>query len=121
MPSQTISQAAIHGALGERLQHLLNELVRKKRIPHAVLGVARGDGSGWWTGAAGDGTPMTPDRPYFIASVTKLYIATVILQLYEGGDLGLDGRMVDYLGDAVEGIHRIDGTDYTPAITIRKK
>ncbi len=108
-----------------RLQQLIDRQVARKRIPHAMLGVARGDGSLRWIGAAGtaypDGTPMQPDTPYFIASVTKLYIATLILQLYERGDVDLDERAVTYLGrERIDGIHRAKGFDYTPLITVRQ-
>jgi len=37
------------------------------------------DGSFQWSGAEGiadpDGTPMTPEPPYFIASITKLFMS----------------------------------------------
>jgi D-alanyl-D-alanine carboxypeptidase len=36
-----------------------------------------------------------PHDPYFIASSTKLYIATLVLQLHEAGIIHLDDRLVD--------------------------
>ena len=57
-----------------RLQALVDHQVAKRRIAHAVLGLARGDGSACWVVAAGQaspGVPMQPDTPFFIASVTK--------------------------------------------------
>ena len=80
----------------ERLAHRLDELVRRlaarKRVPHAVVGVERGDGFRW-AGAVGDagpgGPPIRADTPFFIASVTKLCIATVVMKLHEGGQVRL--------------------------------
>ena len=34
---------------------------------------------------------MTVDTPFFLASVTKLYIATIVLRLAEEGTLEVDG------------------------------
>jgi D-alanyl-D-alanine carboxypeptidase len=123
MTSRASSYPRDHPA-GERLQSLVDRLVAKKRIPHAVLGVSHGDGSSRWVGAAGDaypdGTPMRSDTPYFIASVTKLHIATLILQLVEEGKVFLDEPMVSYLpSGSVDGIHRLKGVDYTGQVTVR--
>jgi D-alanyl-D-alanine carboxypeptidase len=71
----------------------------------------KGDGSFSWSGAAGiagqDGqVSMTKDTPIFIASITKLYTATVIMQLYEKGALSLDDPMSKYLSEQlIRGIH----------------
>jgi D-alanyl-D-alanine carboxypeptidase len=109
--------------VGERLQGLLDRLASRSRFGHAVMGIERGDGSFRWVGAAGaadDGSPLSPDTPFFIASVTKLYIATLILQLHEQGEIDLDAPIGAYLGaDRVAGLHVIGGTDHTPQITVR--
>jgi D-alanyl-D-alanine carboxypeptidase len=107
-----------------RLQQAVDRLERRSRVPHVVLGVATGDGSFRWVGAAGpagpDGTLMRPDTTWFVASVTKLYIATTVLQLCERGEVGLDAPMTAFLATgSVDGIHRLGGVDHTPAITIR--
>jgi D-alanyl-D-alanine carboxypeptidase len=110
-------------AVGERLQDLLDRLAARRRFGHAVLGVETGDGSFRWIGAAGtadDGSPLPPDTPFFVASVTKLYIATLILQLWERGAADLDAPMAEYLGaERVAGLHRIGDVDHTPGITVR--
>jgi D-alanyl-D-alanine carboxypeptidase len=118
-------QAASGGseAVGNRLQALLDRQASKRNIPHVVLCVERGDGSLRWTGAAGEarpGQPMRPDTPYFIASVTKLHIATCVLQLHEEGSVDLRAPITDYLPtELVDGLHRLDGVDHTPQITVR--
>jgi hypothetical protein len=43
--------------LGRRLQDLLDRLVARKGIKHAVVAVERGDRSFRWTGTAGEANP----------------------------------------------------------------
>jgi len=107
-----------------KLDSLLNQLIEKKHIHHAIIAVESGDRSFRWVGAKGDaypdGTPLHEDTPFFIASVTKLYIAAAVLKLYELKKIDLDQPMTDYLPQSlIEGLHIIDGTEYTGKITIR--
>ncbi|MDZ4763999.1 MAG: serine hydrolase [Chloroflexota bacterium] len=65
-----------------RLQTLIDQELRKKAISSAFLGVQSADGRIDFKGAAGitdpdTHTPVTPNTPYFIASITKLYTASV--------------------------------------------
>ena len=111
-------------ALRGRLQKLLDSLVARKGIEHAIVAVESGDRSFRWIGTAGnanpDGAAMRTDTPFFIASVTKLYIASVILKLHECGRLGLGEPISTYLPEAlIGGLHRLRGVDYTNAITVR--
>ena len=48
--------------------------------------------------------PNTPDTKFRLGSITKQFTATVILQLVEQGKIKLDGKLSDYLPDAV-GLH----------------
>lgn len=43
------------------------------------------------------GAPNTPSTRYWIASITKLFTATLVVQLAEEGRISLDGRVADYL------------------------
>ncbi len=111
--------------LNLELERSVSELVEKdKSIENCVLVVMKGDGSYSWAGAAGianqDGqVPMTKDTPIYIASVTKLYTATVIMKLYEDGVLSLDDPMSKYLpADLITGINVYKGKDYSNEITI---
>ena len=110
--------------IDERLTALLDRTVARRGIHHAMFAVASGDGTRRWSGAAGaadaDGTPLQPDTPFFIASITKRFIATLILQASERGELGLDDRIVDHLpSDVTDGLHVLKGVDHTSTITIR--
>lgn len=88
------------------------------------MAVERLDGSFRWAGCAGDatpdGAPMRADTPFFIASVTKLYIAAAVMRLHERGCIALDKPISEYLPPAlIGGLHTLDGVDYTGAVTVR--
>jgi D-alanyl-D-alanine carboxypeptidase len=107
-----------------RLSALLDRMVARRGIHHAMFAVSSGDGTRRWSGAAGaadaEGTPLQPDTPFFIASITKRFIATLALQASERGELGLDDRIVGHLpSDVTAGLHVLKGVDHTPTITIR--
>ena len=111
--------------LDARLQSLLADLVRNdSSVKNCLLSVRSGDGSFTWSGAAGmagDQSPMTEDTPVYIASITKLYTATVIMRLWEKGALSLDDPMSKYLPmESVSGIHVYRGKDYSNQITIKQ-
>jgi hypothetical protein len=77
----------------QRLQVLVERTVDRRRLAQAVLGVAEGAETGRLVVAADDarpGEPMRPNTPLFIASVTKRFIATLVLQAHERGELDLD-------------------------------
>jgi D-alanyl-D-alanine carboxypeptidase len=106
------------------LEALLRGLVSRRGVRHAVIALASGDGALRWSGAAGearpDGTPMRPDTPFFVASIDKLFTASVILKLAERGRIGLDEPISTYLPHAlINGLHRLRGIERTGAITVR--
>lgn len=109
----------------EEMQHLISGLLDKS-VKNCVLSVMKGDGSFSWSGAAGIAhqngqVPMTAETPIYIASITKLYTATVIMRLYETGALSLDDPMAKYLPEElIQGIHVYKGRDYSHEVTIRQ-
>jgi D-alanyl-D-alanine carboxypeptidase len=107
-----------------RIQQLVEDLAARRRIPHAVLVVERGDGSMRWSHASGsalpDGTPMTVDTPFFIASIDKTFLAALVLQLHERGVFSIDGSIAACLPRAlIQRLHVLGGEDRTERITIR--
>ncbi len=99
------------------LEAELRRLAGRRAIPHAILAVESLDGHFRWSGVEGAGFP--PRTPFFLASITKLYIAAAILRLSERGLLHLDGRLSDYLpAGLIRGLHRFQGRDYTTQITL---
>jgi len=60
------------------------------------------------------------DTPFFIASIDKLFNATVAMKLWESGRLDLDATITTYLPRSLSrGIHRLDGVDYSDRLTVR--
>jgi D-alanyl-D-alanine carboxypeptidase len=107
-----------------RLTALLGRTVARRGIQHVTLAATSGDGSQRWSGAAGpadaSGTPLRPETPFFIASVTKRFITTLVLQASERGELSLDDPIVAHLPhDVTQGLHVRDGVDRTAEITVR--
>ena len=107
----------------QRLEALLDELIERKDIHSAFMTVGSGDGSVHWAGARGlmapNGPAVTPTTPWFVASITKLFIASVVMRLVEQGELSVDDRLVDRLSPAItQELHVLDGVDRTDQITI---
>ena len=117
-------ETQISDAQGKLLQGFLEQLMAIKGVRHVIMAVESRDGSFSWAGAKGigqpDGTPMEVDTPFWIASVTKLYIASTILKLHETGMLSIDNYVMEYLSeDLLKGVHVINGVDYYDQLTIR--
>lgn len=105
------------GGIEARLQRTLDAATRGPEITGAVVRAERGDDTFAWTGTTGD---IAPDRPFFIASTTKLYTTAIVLRLVERGSLALGDRLVDRVDrELVRGLHIHRGTDHTDRITVR--
>jgi len=82
------------------LQDLLDAALRRHDIPGAAVGVARG---GEHTVAASGvlnrntGVAATPDSLFQIGSVTKVWTATLVLQLVDEGAIELDAAVQRHL------------------------
>jgi D-alanyl-D-alanine carboxypeptidase len=99
---------------------------RRKAAPGAsVMHIESVDRSFRWVYNDGpasdaDSSPFGPTSPFFIASTTKLFVSTLVLQLIEAGELSLDSRVVDVVtSENLVGIHRIGDEDHTRHITVR--
>ncbi|MGZ3630612.1 MAG: serine hydrolase domain-containing protein [Ktedonobacteraceae bacterium] len=122
----TCSNSSSHD-LNQKLQCLISGYVGKDQSVKSIeLAVTKGDGSYSWAGAAGiayqnSHIPMTKETPLYIASVTKIYIATTIMKLSEEKAFSLDDPMAAYLpADLIKGIDVYHGKDYTNEVTIRE-
>ncbi|MCH8528928.1 MAG: beta-lactamase family protein [Kiritimatiellae bacterium] len=105
------------------LETLLDEQIRRKDIYSTVLSVVSGDGTFRWEGARGvtapGHAPMTPATPWFIASITKLFIASTVLRMVERGELSLGDRVVDRLPPSLtRQLHVLDDRDLTDQLTL---
>ncbi|ARZ67772.1 beta-lactamase family protein [Streptomyces sp. HU2014] len=94
------------GSGHEATRAALRRLVEEGRLPGAAA-VAR-DGRGTWFGSAGvadtgTGAKRTADDRFRAASITKVFIATVLLQLAAEGRLGMDDTVEKWLPGLVRG------------------
>jgi D-alanyl-D-alanine carboxypeptidase len=46
--------------------------------------------------------PMQPDRPFYTGSITKMFVATAVMQLVEEGLIGLDDPLADWFPEILE-------------------
>lgn len=113
--------------VNQKLQHIVSDLVENDDlVKNCVVSIINGEGSFAWSGAAGianqdSQTPMIKYTPISIASITKLYTATVIMRLYEEQKISLDDPMSKYLPEKyIKGIHEYKGKDYSNEITIKQ-
>jgi CubicO group peptidase (beta-lactamase class C family) len=82
------------------LQDTLEALLAQVDAPGAVLAVRRGDDMSVWAAGSANlstGVPMTADTLFPIASVSKVFTATLVMQLVDEGLLDLDRPVRDYL------------------------
>ncbi|MBB5897342.1 serine hydrolase [Kutzneria kofuensis] len=95
----------------------LAELARKHRVPGAALGILRGDelvrvSAGVLNKATG--VPVTDDSVFQIGSITKVWTATLAMQLVDEGRLDLDAPIAAVLPDL-----RLSDPDVTKRVTLR--
>jgi len=77
----------------ETVDEKIQFLMSKGNIPSLVVGIVVNDSLGWTGGYGAD--PY--ETVYLIASITKPFVATAILQLYEQSLIGLDTDINEYL------------------------
>ncbi|EEG77899.1 serine hydrolase domain-containing protein [Dethiobacter alkaliphilus] len=70
-------------------------------------------------GRTGD-TPANPRQPIYMASVGKLFTATIVGILFEEGKIDFDDSITKYLDKELShNLHVYKGTDYTKEIKVR--
>ncbi|SES62392.1 CubicO group peptidase, beta-lactamase class C family [Oceanobacillus limi] len=95
---------------------LVTDALSKKNIFGAVLYVESGDNSISMLKGAGN---LRADQPYFIASVTKIYVTAVLLKLRSENRIHLQDNILQYLSDDIlHELHVFKGKDYSREITI---
>lgn len=90
----------------EALQKIIQEYT-SNGIPSAAIAIYT-DNEGWWEGTAGyakieNRQPLQPKHLHYLQSVSKTYMAVVILQLKEEGRINLDAKITDYLPNPYKG------------------
>jgi len=110
--------------IAKRLQAVLDAQIGRGHIYNIVAAVQSHDQNIDFVGAAGTADPqtgavMTPDTPYFIASVTKMFTAAIVMGLHEKKCLDLEAPISEYLpASLTRAIHIYKGTDYSDGIKI---
>ncbi len=107
-----------------KLEDLFRGLLKTKGVNLAFTAVESGDGSFYWARAEareGNGAQLKPESPFWIASITKLFIAAAILKLQEKKELNIDHPAREYLPQGlIEGTHKAkNGPDKSGQIAIR--
>jgi len=104
-------------ALDQHLQALINKECRKPDTNAVILRVQSGDGRVDFKGSAGD---ATRDTRFAIASIAKMFTATLVMQLVANGQIGLDQTVQSILADVdLSGVHVVKGVEYGAVLTIR--
>lgn len=102
--------------INDQLQKLIDKEIGKRYTYNVLLGVQSGDGKIDFKGAAGD---ASPESPYFVASIAKIFTATVIMQLLDEGRLDLEDHIKKHLSHlSLDGIHQYKGTDYSKELKV---
>lgn len=102
----------------QNLQNLIDTECAKAHSHGMILRVLSGDGQVDFKGSAG---AATPDTQFPIASLTKMFTATMILQLVHEGRLHLDQTVQSVLSDVdLSQLHVVKGVDYGPRLTLRQ-
>jgi D-alanyl-D-alanine carboxypeptidase len=97
-----------------RLQSILDKTVDNKKVFGTTVSIYGNNLH--FQGAAGN---LKSDSKYFIASITKLYTTTLIMQLNADGKLNLNDYISKYLPkDIMHQLHVYKGIDYSDSITI---
>lgn len=86
-----------------KLTGVLSEIIDRWGIPGLGVGIVD-DGEIVYARCFGvqsldTGVPVSPDSFFCVASITKCFVATAIMQLVEQGNLCLDAPIVQYLPD----------------------
>lgn len=107
-----------------QLQQLVTRQAGKKSIHNLVAGIQTGTldlnaaaCSGF--ADAAQSVAMSLDTPYYLASITKMYTATVAMKLSDAGRLDLDAPISAYLdSDLVAGTHVMNDVDHGAGVTV---
>lgn len=95
----TTATAGDRSVTGAELRAIARDLRAACRSEGAVVGIAGPDGDRQVvaSGRFAPGVPLHPGSQYFAGSVTKLLVASVVLQLVDEGELALDDTVDEYL------------------------
>lgn len=109
-----------------RLSSLLQQRVNTRPLNQLVCKIKEGTGSNLFQQAffsqsnQNQSPEISVDSPCFLASIDKMYNATLLLLLWEQGKVGLDDPIDKYLPvKGIGSIHLSKGSNWSKDITIR--
>jgi CubicO group peptidase (beta-lactamase class C family) len=98
------------------LNQLVSNVIKKKYIYGAVFYVSSTDNSIDLISASGN---IKEDSQYYIASINKFFVSSIILNLYAKNKLDLRDKISEYLPEGViRGLHIHKGKDYSYDLSI---
>jgi CubicO group peptidase (beta-lactamase class C family) len=113
-------------SVADQLQRLVDRQAATRSIRGILAAIRSADGSldasaaAGWTDAELS-TGLTRTTPYLLASITKMYAATVIVQIAREGTIDLAAPIGTYLPVRLtQGLHVVDGIDRGPTITVEQ-
>src|ERR1044071_9338343 len=87
--------------LRKELDPKINDEISKGHVPGFAIGVVKNGNliyaKGFGVARLGTNTPVTTKSLFHMASVTKTFVATAIMQLVEQGKIDLDAPLTKYL------------------------
>ena len=103
------------------LEKTLSNYVKKKSIYNGFLAVQSSDGRIDWSSAqTSSSQTINRDDPFFIASITKMFTAAVVMNLRSQNKVELDSGISNYLPESlIAGIHTYKKVDHISEITVR--
>jgi D-alanyl-D-alanine carboxypeptidase len=104
--------------LNDHLQRLLDRAQKAARANAVLLHIRSGDGGIDFAGGSGE---ADPGSRFPVASISKMFTAAMIRQLFDEGSLGPDQTVQGVLPHLdLSGLHVVKGVDHGPRLTIRQ-
>jgi CubicO group peptidase (beta-lactamase class C family) len=99
------------------LNKLVLKAVGKSNIAGAVINVSSGDGMIDLISSTGN---FQNKSKYYIASINKFFMSSLILRLAANGSLKLDDKFADFVSEEIiSNLHVLNGRDYSRKITLK--
>ena len=108
----------------QKLDKWLQQQLEHRETFSLAVGIQSSDNATHYRFAGGtisdaDSTPMQSSTPFFLASISKMYTAVVVMQLVDEGILDLNAPIASYLPQAMlNGIHSLNDIDYVQQIRV---
>ncbi|MGT2934197.1 serine hydrolase domain-containing protein [Streptococcus catagoni] len=100
----------------DKLSQLFNSFVARNALPKAIIKIQSADQRDCLQLVEGE---MTGQTPFLLASVTKLWVSTLIFQLIDQGKISLNDIVTDFIPkEKIKMLHHFLGEDQTAFIRI---